>query len=479
MEGLSVSASWAPDPSASLYVVERRAQGEVEWAERIVVSATSCAFAESIADTRYEVAVTGVSGASVMGEPSDIVLSDPTVTPVPSPPLPTKPVVTATSMDGGVDLSWTLSTHATEHRVQITDAANPTEAQWSQVYLAAADEGTVQIGNLVNGRAYLARVVGYNGHARASDPVSFTPTPPAEVPPATVTGLSLTPGVRSLEAEWDGVDGAASYQVNSGRDGVGWEAVASSGQTHLTLAGLEPLTTYRVRVRAVSASGLFGEWSGTALATTLASAPAAPASITGVGEVGAARLNVAPVQDAISYPVLRSDTSGGVYTEVLDSPTPSLSIAQAGGSTKWYKAQARNAGGTSAATAAVSVVALSPPPPPPPVPEMPGERVVVVPAGPRSPLLYCQTAVNLAQSGWMSESISGNVHATRMAQADLATLDASSYAAAAEDLADQFEAVGYYADRGDEGGYAGSFFHASGRLVCAGSIENNSFTWAS
>ena len=92
-------------------------------------------------------------------------------------------------------------------------------------------------------------------------------TPPGV--PAPVSNLSLTAGDNAgeLDAQWDPVSGAKTYDVQTSPDpitGTSWTAVPSVTKSKVVLLGLPSGTRVNVRVRAVGAGGI-GAWSNPAI----------------------------------------------------------------------------------------------------------------------------------------------------------------------------------------------------------------------
>ncbi len=85
-------------------------------------------------------------------------------------------------------------------------------------------------------------------------------------PPAQVLTLVLTAGDNdgTLDASWDPVRGANSYEIQTSPEpvtGTSWAYKMTAGKSSATLSGLTTGTRTWVRVRAIGAEDATGPWS--------------------------------------------------------------------------------------------------------------------------------------------------------------------------------------------------------------------------
>ncbi|MCY4372125.1 MAG: fibronectin type III domain-containing protein, partial [Spirochaetaceae bacterium] len=178
--------------------------------------------------------------------------------------VPAKPALTVAPDDGGVALSWTVSSDGGAGGVRWeyhqSDTANAAPA-WLPVPdsgRGGAHAARYRVTGLRNAETYHFRVRAVNavGAGAASDERSAAPT--------AVTGFTAVAGDQSIFLQWDDPGNAAitAYQVQHRRQGsegpAAWTDIAGSGArtTSHRLTGLDNGQPYEVRVRVRYGAGV-------------------------------------------------------------------------------------------------------------------------------------------------------------------------------------------------------------------------------
>ena len=222
--------------------------------------------------------------------------------------------VAAEPGDGMVTVSWSEVASATGYKVQwksgTTETFDTAPVDNRQQIVSGGTTTSTAIEDLTNGTAYTLQVIAFNsgGDGPASPQAMATP----QMPPALVTGVTLSEGDATLTVAWGPATHATSYKVQwkSGTD-ESFETAAAKGREHVVsgtlylLANLDNCTPYTVRIIATN-HGVDGPASAEAIGTpTFEPERARPGtrliSNTGYDVVGA--LN------------LRLTVAGGYYTQ--------------------------------------------------------------------------------------------------------------------------------------------------------------------
>ena len=178
----------------------------------------------------------------------------------------------------------------------------------------------------------------------------------AQMPdPATVTGLTATPGNTQVSLAWTAVPGATGYAVKrSTASGGPYSTVAANvTSTAFTDTGLTNGITYYYVVSAKNFGGVSAN-SSHASAMPVPPPPAAPAGLAATVD-SASRINLtwSASSTATGYNVKRATVSGGPYTTVASAITPTsfTDTGLSASTTYYYVVSAVNLGGESANSA--------------------------------------------------------------------------------------------------------------------------------
>jgi len=180
--------------------------------------------------------------------------------------------------------------------------------------------------------------------------------------PATPTGLTVSPGNRSVSLNWNTAPYASGYNVKrSLANGGPYAVIKTTKSRAYSDASLVNGTTYYY---AVSATNSAGESANSAAASATPTAPPVPAAPTGVAITennSQVSLKWNASTAAIGYKVMRSPTQGGPYAVIGNSAeTAYTDTLVASETTYYYVITAGNVTGESAHSAQVSSRVLFP-----------------------------------------------------------------------------------------------------------------------
>ena len=290
----SLTASWASPASATHYHVTYSADGGASWHAPVNdhrnVPTNSITFGVDNAKT-YTIGVrarndngwSGWRNSAPSGPytpptptPTPTPTPEPTPTPTPEPtPTPTpvtapdRPTgLTATAGNGSVTLAWDDPANTTitgyEYQVNHNNTSTGNLSGWGEWTAVAGNVMTVTIDGLTNGKEYRfkLRAVNATGAGKPSGPPWYVAaTPTLLPPPATPTGLSVTPGDGYLDITWDAVSEATSYDVRAKAQGAAdWHDVAGNvTATSYTYATSETMDYVAVRARSANGASAWTE----------------------------------------------------------------------------------------------------------------------------------------------------------------------------------------------------------------------------
>jgi type II secretory pathway pseudopilin PulG/fibronectin type 3 domain-containing protein len=271
----------------------------------------------------YSFEVSAFTAAGLEGAPSNAV----SVRPTPDPNQGTPIALTATAGDRRVTLSWNGIATASSYRVLRDDTVIDDD-----------ERGTAYIDtdpNLVPGRTYTYRVVGYGtAGTRVGESSTATAIPTGVLAPQQPPTPTATGAYRSVTVSWPTVATASSYDVRY----ASGNAVASPAIPQATVNGLADATSYSFEVRACNASGC-GPWS---LPASTRTAPAIPAPSAAASGLTVTVTWSAPAT-AARYELQRRTGSGAWGTSTSLTTNSFADSATTAGTTYGYRVRACNA----------------------------------------------------------------------------------------------------------------------------------------
>lgn len=168
--------------------------------------------------------------------------------------------------DTTVDLTWDAVLNADQYVMRWALTGSET---WTETAPVLTNAGTVT--GLAPSTTYdfqvKAEAVGFS-----DSPWSATLTQATDAPPQLATPTNLAAGVPTtteVPLTWDAVVDAETYTVSWRETPAGpWTDITGIALTNHTVTGLDPLTEYEFRVKAVATGFTDSEWSATDIATT-------------------------------------------------------------------------------------------------------------------------------------------------------------------------------------------------------------------
>jgi fibronectin type 3 domain-containing protein len=344
-----ITLTWTATANATTYNVKRSATTGGPYA--LLSSPAAASFTDTTVTngTTYFYVVSAVNSAGESANSAEA-SAKPTA-PTQAPAAPSGLMATAANTQ--VNLTWTVSATATSYNVKrATTTGGPYTKISSPTSPSFTDTG------LTNGTTYFYVVSAVNsaGESANSSEVSAKPTAPAQAP-ATPTGLMATPANAQVSLTWAASATATSYNVKrSTTTGGPYTKISSPTATNFTDTNLANGTTYFYVVSAVNATGESAnsvQASATPVAPT--QSPAAPTGLIAAGGNAQVSLSWTASSGATSYPLKRSTTTGGPYTQISAPATTSFTdTGLTNGTTYFYVVSALNAVGESANSAQAS-----------------------------------------------------------------------------------------------------------------------------
>ncbi len=258
---------------------------------------------------------------------------------------------TATAGDTQVSLTWTASSGATSYHVKRSMTGGGPYTQ-----LSSPTATSYMDAGLTNGTKYYYVVSAANANGESANSAEVNATPTLAVP-AAPTGLVATAGNAQVGLTWTASAGAATYHVErSSTSGGPYTQIANPASPGYTDTGLTNGTKYYYVVSAVNASGE-SAYSSEAKATPTGGVQTPPTPLGLIATAGNAQvvLSWLSSRGATSYPVKRSTTSGGPYTQIANPTAATYTdTGLTNGTPYYYVVSAVNSAGESVHSAQVS-----------------------------------------------------------------------------------------------------------------------------
>lgn len=347
-----IDLAWTAAVGATSYLVRRSTTAGGPYDDRGTASGTSTSDTGLPAASTFFYVVRAVNAA---GQGADSNEASATTSPAAQPPAaPTG--LTATGLDGHIDLAWSASTGATSYLVRRgTTAGGPYADKGTPSGTTFSDTGLAAGATFF----YVVRAVSAAGQSGDSNEASATTTIPV-LPPDVPAGLSATPGNAQISLAWTASVRATSYEVFRGTaPGGPYTSIATPADLGFTDTGLTDGTLYTYVVRALGPGGPSAN-SSEVSATT---APAVPTGLTAQGGVGQITLGWTASAAATGYEVSRGSAVGGPFT-LLASPSATAFVDSglAAGATFYYVVRATLAGLQSGDSGAAGATTAPPAP---------------------------------------------------------------------------------------------------------------------
>lgn len=234
-----------------------------------------------------------------------------------------------------VDLAWSAVTDADNYVVRWAPTGTET---WTEIAPVAITSATVS--GLTASTTYDFQVKA-TATGFSDSPWSATLTQATDAPPQLAAPTNLATGTATtttMPLTWDAVTSAQTYTVSYRETPAGpWTEDAAIATTSHTVTGLDPLTEYEFRVKAVAAGFTDSDWSASDTATTDSLGTlAAPTGINSPAQT-ATTIDLAwtAVANATSYGIERSPAGAGTWVEVQTALTNSATVTGMTASTSY------------------------------------------------------------------------------------------------------------------------------------------------
>jgi len=348
-----VSLSWGASSDnlgvASYFIERCTGSGCSTFTQIGTAPATATSFGDGglTPNTTYGYRVRASDGAGNFGPYSNAA----SVTTLPDSTPPTAPTTLNASAVSStrVDLSWAAATDNVGVTGYLIERCEGTGcSSFSQIAAPPGTGTTYSDGTAVAGTTYGYRVRATDGAATlgGSSPVASATTPtPDTTPPTAPSGLQATAATNvQINLSWTAANdnvAVTGYLIErcqgSGCSSFAQVAAPPGTGTTYVDSGLTPSTSYSYRVRANDGSGNLGPYSGSASATTLATAPppvvpkfiqgnyatpqssktSVPITFTGAQRAGNFNVVIVGWNDATSNVTTVTDSKGNVYQRAI------------------------------------------------------------------------------------------------------------------------------------------------------------------
>ena len=304
----TATISWNSAANATQYQVEIYIPG-IGYVAQSKTTALSKTITGFEPNTTYKVRVKAYNG-SVAGPVSSEVTFKTTASSSGS--TTTKPAqvtgVRVTTSGTTATFSWNSAANATQYQI---DIYIPGVGWVTQTKIAGL---AIKMRGFTAGETYKVRIIGYNGSiaGTASTAVSFTISSSeggstgGTTSLGQVTNVKAAPTENAVRVTWNRVSGATQYKVSIYIPGIGYASQGKVSTLYKDITGLNPDTTYKVKVTAYNGSTA-GPESAEVTFKTSASKPVAPGAVTNITitNIGQeiAKINFNKATNATSYEV--------------------------------------------------------------------------------------------------------------------------------------------------------------------------------
>ena len=246
VKGSDLQLTWDAVEGALRYIVEYKTADETAYTTVSGLTSTSYAIKNIEVGTIYNARVKAVADKTVAINSDWTKLTIRTQAPV---KLPT-PVVTASSTENSVALSWTPVEGALRYLVQYRAE---TESSFKTVVVRDATDYALK--GLNDGVNYLVKVkaVGDNLDYANSDWASMKVGTPTGLDVLVAPNPTVKTTGNSITLKWEPVEGALRYLIGYRKQGAtDWTTITNVTEVEQTIVCLQPGETYELRVKSIA-----------------------------------------------------------------------------------------------------------------------------------------------------------------------------------------------------------------------------------
>ncbi|MCL2640063.1 MAG: fibronectin type III domain-containing protein [Phycisphaerales bacterium] len=256
----SISLSWIAQPGLTSYTLQYRESGTSTWITYPApgTSTSTATVANLKSDTLYDFQLTATNAS---GSASSTLLEIKTLKEIdPDPQLPTSPQnFSPTNLDTtSITLSWNAQSNLTSYTLQYRENGTSTWQTWTPAPGTSATTATVT--NLTPNTTYTFQLTATNADGSASSTTNGKtlddPDPDDPIKLTTPTnGTPTSPNSSTISVNWTAVSYASGYIIQYTTDqyftqNVNEQTIYNSSTQTVNITGLNPSTTYYVRVMA-------------------------------------------------------------------------------------------------------------------------------------------------------------------------------------------------------------------------------------
>ena len=224
--------------------------------------------------------------------------------------------VSFASTENSVSLKWSAVEGATGYRVFIK---NKITGKWDIAVRTTGKKTTATINDLEPGTKYTFAVRAY----RNDDGIIWAPSYKSVntvTKPAVTAEISSVSERKSVELQWDKVQGATGYRIYVRRDGK-WKAIKTTTSTAYTVPSLESAKEYTFAVKAYTKYSGNYYWAEKYAKYSTVTLPAVTPKLTSVCTDETVTLTWNKVEGATGYRVYRRNTETGKWETEIKATT--------------------------------------------------------------------------------------------------------------------------------------------------------------